>query len=559
MKVRFFRVALFSLSLLFVSCEADIDLHEISNEVTINPSIVFPLGYANIGIGDILASNNGDGLIEMNENEIYFQNTDSTELKFRDINLLKNAQELSTSFSPSPVNVITIPANTTVPSFSKSSLLNLGINTNPAVERIDSIKISSATFNFQLGVSSDLSSVKPSDIQLQLVFPGSKVKMVNGSNCSINFTPTSFNEEGDVVIKDFVINTSGNETGLPFEIKIGMKSGSSTLVLNPSSTINCKIKLSKLDFSVAFGYFEVDVISTKTLQRKVDLAKLMPDGMMMFSNPKVDIKVVSNIGTYLGFKVDYVKALVSTNPLIAPIFAWFNGHTTNSAIEVFDIPKIPGETVTMNMRTFDKDWGETNQLFNSPEKPDVFEYKYTSFIDKESIAKDPTPNFIIPNGFVKVYIKTTVPLQFNAGSFYEFHDSIDNLFTTIATALDKFSFTSIKATTLILNITNGLPATTKLTLNFIDLNGNEIPNDIQKNYTINAGVVDANGIVQSGQELKQTLSISITKDQLEAIRKADKIAYSLRVEGADINSSMHFTKQNFFDMKVGLFVNGTVQ
>jgi hypothetical protein len=91
----------------------------------------------------------------------------------------------------------------------------------------------------------------------------------------------------------------------------------------------------------------------------------------------------------------------------------------------------------------------------------------------------------------------------------------------------------------------------------VDSTGNEISSNLQKSYIINAGKVDANGVVLLEQET-QTLIISLANNQLSTIKKANKIEYSIRVEGGNIDSKIHFTLSDTFDVIYGLYAKGSL-
>lgn len=152
------------------------------------------------------------------------------------------------------------------------------------------------------------------------------------------------------------------------------------------------------------------------------------------------------------------------------------------------------------------------------------------------------------------YVKLDIYLK--SGSFYKYNDSILNIFKPIASNLDKYSLTNINSAALVLSITNGLPVKSVISLKFVDSLDVEIPTSFQKNYTIQSGKVDSQGLVQPGNETKQTLTISLTKDQLLTLRKAKKILYSVQIDGNTNDTNIQFTKNNTFDIKVGLFIKG---
>ena len=548
MSIRLLKTFFLSFSILFVSCEANIDLHNISGEVNLDPSLVVPLGGANVNLGDILAYNVPQKIFETNSTEINFQTFDSTEFKFPTINLLDNAPVLIKTLYISRSDVVTLPAKFNIPTISSDQDFNLGLNTHVATERIDSVKISSATLGIKVTVNN--LDIDPANLKFTLSFSDGKMRMLDGSASSFVFTPKAFNKTEDVNFSNFVMNTSGGANGIPLQIKLDAYTGGLPLTVGPNSKIDIEFKFNQLDWKVMYGKFDLSKIASAAEQVSVDLDKKLPNGVFKLSNPQIDISAVSNIGMKLGFRLDYLKAFSTTDT----VYAQFDGQKTFT--KYFDNkPKSPSDTAMIKLRTFDKDWGETNKLIEN--KPKILEYKFTAFSDTQN---DQTQSFITPDGNIKVFMKTTIPLQFSSGSYYQYNDTIRNVFQPIADTFAKFTVANIESTSLVLDITNGLPVKTELSIIMLDSLGNEInlSTNFNRNYEISAGKVDAKGIVQPGQETKQQLIISVTKDQLAEIRKANKIAYKVRIEGGDVNSNIYFTKSNTFNLKVGLFVKGNL-
>ncbi|MHB9140788.1 MAG: hypothetical protein ACYC25_02815 [Paludibacter sp.] len=544
--IKFSKVLLFSLILLFVSCEANIDLHNISPEISIDPDLVVPLGGASVNLGDILANNDSQHLFTNNTNEISFQSFDSTEFIFPVLNLTEIPPILTKTINLSPDAVVTFPANFDIPSIYSNQDFDLGLNKVVATERIDSIKIASATLGIKITVEN--LDIDPGNLKMTLSFSEGKLRMLDGSSSSFEFSPKAFNQTENVSFANFVMNTSGGANGIPLGIKLDANSGSLPLTVGPNSKINIEFTFNNLDWRVMYGKFDLSKIASTAQQIALDLDTKLPNGVFKLYNPQIDISAVSNIGMKLGFRLDYLKAFTTTDT----VYAQFDGTKTFTSF--FDNkPALPGDTATLRLRTFDKDWGQTDKLIAN--KPKTLEYKFTAFNDTQN---DNTQNFITPDGKIKVYLKTTIPFQFGAGSYYQFNDTINNIFKTLSDALNQFAVADIQSTSLVLNISNGLPVKTELSISMLDSLGNEInlSTDFTKYYEMNAGQVDVNGIVQKGKETNQQLIITVTKDQLTEIRKAKRIAYKVRVAGADINSNIYFTKSNTFNLKVGVFVNG---
>lgn len=546
--IKFSKIILFSLILFFVSCEANIDLLKISPEISIDPSLVVPLGGASVNLGEILSNNDSLHLFSNNTNEISFQSFDSSEFIFPVLNLTEIPPILTKTINMSPGGVVTFPANFDIPSIYSDQDFDLGLNKVVATERIDSIKITSATLGIKITVEN--LDINPKNLKMTLSFSEGKLRMLDGSSSSFEFTPKAFNQTENVDFANFVMNTSGGANGIPLGIKLDANSGSLPLTVGPNSKINIEFTFNKLDWRVMYGKFDLSKIASTAQQIALNLDTKLPKGVFKLYNPQIDISAVSNIGMKLGFRLDYLKAFTTADT----VYAQFDGAKTFT--KYFDNkPAFPGDTAMLKLRTFDRDWGQTDKLIAN--KPKTLEYKFTAFNDTVS---DHTQNFITPDGKIKVYLKTTIPLQFGAGSYYQFNDTIDNIFKTLADALNQFTVADIQSTSLVLNVSNGLPVKTELSISLLDSLGNEInpSTDFTKSYEINAGVVDANGIVQKGKETNQQLVITVSKDQLNEMRKATKIAYQVRVAGADINSNVYFTKSNTFNLKVGVFVNGKV-
>jgi len=555
-KLLFLALIFFSFAL--VSCEADIDLSNVSNEVSLHPYILIPMGDASFTLGQLLVDNDSEGNFEIgNDGELNYLSVDSLEFNLPDFNFTDNSQELIQVLNPSPFSIITIPSNTSIPGIIKDNAINLGINTNKNGDRIDSIKVKSATISVVINTSSDLKSINPSDLLFSLVFPNGKVRKLDGSTSVFSFSPLGFGLVYFINIQNFMINTSGGTNEIPVEIRIDIKNNKQPLILSPLSTITSIIKLSQLDYSVVYGNFKTNLNLPNPIKQKIGLDKDIPTGSFKFANPQVLISATSNVGTFMNIKIDYIKAFLSTNDNLFPVFANFNGIKSTT----FDLkrkPDYPGDTIKIKFPTLNKDWGATNKFFENESIPDVFEYNFSASVDSVLNKQIKSPSFIPSNAKIKVNIKTIIPLSFTKGSYYEVQDSILKINNIISEALDESLFKNITSTVLIMDITNGLPVKSTFSFALLDSIGKEIPTTIETKYIIDAGKVDANGLVQPGKETKQTLQIVLKNEQLEKIRNARILTYKVRIEGSDVNSNIHFTKLNTFDLKVGLYIKGDV-
>ncbi len=557
-KFPFFFILIFPF--LLNSCDADIDIHNITGNMSIHPEFIVPLGSANVTLGEMLTNYFPNGKIQLGPDnvEIYYVTEDSVEYDYKRLNFLENAHELSQSYYPAPNGVALIPPGGNLPVLQSNETLSLGVNSD-VVDRIDSVKVTSATMNLMLSVSSDLKNMDPSHFRVKLSFPKNQVRYQNGSPVSLYLSPLAFNQPVSMQLSDFIINTSDNLSGIPVLITIESTAGVLPLELTPNSAITCKLSFSEFNYSVAYGYFRPDQSTTFYLQRNMNLQKKLPDGVLKIVNPQMKIFVSSNIGSYLKFYINYIRAF-DVDKMNDADYAWFDNHTTNSTTAEIDIkPKVPGLCVSKQLRTLDKDWGETNQLFEDSIIPGMLEYKFSTSIDSEKAKADPTPGFITSDARIKVKIHTTFPFYLNSGSYYTFNDTITNIFKQVASTIDKFPPNSIDSLSLVLSVKNGLPVKANLKIMLIDSVGNELHTDIIKDYTLYAGTVDDNGVVQPGKEKNQIIIIKGSLSQLGVLRQAHGIAYRVVLDGQDLKSKIHIKATSTFELKAGFLVNTRIE
>jgi len=543
-----FLVAIFLSILILPSCMNDVDLTNISDKFQWNGSLAVPVGEATLTLEDLLAQLDSQNILITEGQEILYQDSDSIDFRFREIDLAQYSQSLVKSYNVSPI-VVTIPARTTFPTLSSNENIDLGLNNSPNEERVDSVVINSAVLSVKVTVENI--NINPGNLKLKLNFPIDKVHATNGSSVNISFTPTAFNQAENVTISNFVINTSGNATGIPLTLQLDITTGSLPVTVGPTSKVGIELKFTGFDYKVAYGFFTPAVIATKILTQDMDLPSFTDDGLFLFANPKAFLTVKSNIGEYLKFNVDYVKAYPKSNPS-QEVYASFNGSSSTFE-SMGNKPAAPGNWVVKQLRTLDKDYGSTDLLFGNENKPDVLEYKYSVGIDNS--INDPTPDFITPDGTIKVLYKIQIPLYLKPGSYYEFKDTLVDAGEDINSALEDVE---VNSGSIFLTVSNGLPVKGKLTLALKDSLGRDISTTFTKEYDIDAPQVDAEGYVVESGITPQKIEIALNNDQLNDFKNSKDIVYTFRIDSRDTESFIHFRKSDSFKVKLGLFVNGKV-
>ena len=547
-------VGIFISSVFFSSCMTDVDLTNLSSKVFLDESLVIPIGSSSISMEELLKTIGDQKVIGTAGNEIYFQKLDSTFFKFRDINLSQNSKALDISLPLSTKNQV-IPAGIIIPTATDiPETINLGLNTDPANEKIDSVKVATASFDIEVTIN-NVVGLNPNNLKFSLIFQGGKVRKLDGTSSTITLSPNVLGKANGT-INGFMLNTSGL-SGIPILLRMDPINSATPVTLSPTSEIKIKLKLNTLNYDVAYGFFQPSNVSSDSVRIPIDLSYI-PDAVLKFNNPRAVIDLESTIGTYLGFKIDYVKAF-NTIDSTQVIKASFNGN--ESKTYSLTKPKSIGKTVNQVI-ILDKDNGATDKLFSSIIPPNVLKYKFSSKVDLDSIAKDPTTNFITPDAYIKAMIKIQIPFYLNAGSSYKPTSIINNVKQNIDSVLKGIT---VDSAILVLKFTNSFPikVNCRMTLCKSNALNDTIANpSIQTYYNLKAPVVDAStGLVKSDGVSSETLQVKLNKYRIDELKQTKFIRCSLIIDGENTDDGkstkpIQITKQSKFEVKLGVFVKG---
>lgn len=549
-----------SLFFLFNSCISDVDLLHISNEIKIDQSLVLPIGEAKLTINDIFMRFGMPSGIDTLSNEIYYQNTSSTEYTFKPVNLTDSIKPFTKTLTPIAVPII-YPANFPITLPTVNDTLGLGINSNVAKQRIDILKLSSTTLDVSIDASPDIKTIPASDIKVEFVFNTTNLKIDNGINPS--FTPVVYGQKGQITMGNYTINPNGS-TKIPFSMNVTVKKQNIPINLGPTSKIYITLKFTDIVLSEAWGLFRFSINDSQTAQ--VNLASTFPNSFLRFESPTIDISATSNFGADLVFNLDYLRTYNSTNPAIFQA-AWFNDHTSNSTKQYLNGPTMIGTTATSSLTQFNNTNGEIDKLFDTNPYPNTIDFKYT-------VADNPLPsrttNFITADNKLKFDLKTRVKLSFKDGSNYSIKDTIRNVGQSLGTILD-----GVDSAVLVLNFANGLPvkAIYRMTFwkssanndtiesNVVNIKDESAIGTMFSRYQLNSPDINSDGTVKTGGIKTQTVQIGLSKNTIDELKKTKFIVYSVDlagdhtlVNGVQTTNPIHFTTKNSFGVKLGVFV-----
>lgn len=521
-----------------VSC-TEIDLSHLSDDIYLQQSLVAPLGETTIKVQDFIDGMNLQENIEQNADTINFISEVKNSYGFQNLNLSQPAISSLTL----PLPAATVAAQSTIYNSSGSQNINLGLDPASNSKRIDSISFSTLQYKVNVKVTDikdeNNNAISPSDINITLSFPN--IKTQNGSyplNQNVNYS--AFNIDANQTLNNVFFNSAG-KTGIPVNVQI--KSGSKKLIIGSSGNIEIKINFSTFAYNVAWGKFEPVALKENIVSVPLDMIKDATIGVR-FANPKVLMNVQSNIGAFLNYNINYVKAFAKDGS--ATQSALFG--TSTSTTEVIDvIPSVPGTFVQKSLQPLNKDYGHTDLLFDTDKKLDTLSYKFS--VNSTQIAGKTTTQFVVPDMKMKVDLKVSIPLYIKAGSSITYTDTLNN----VDLPSDK-----IQNCILIAKLTNSFPAKFNFKMKFADEQGHLIPcsfND--KIYTITSADVDNNGLVTKSTNTEIRLELS--KSDLDNLSSASKLIYSITMAGQTNQNAIQITANDFLQLKLGFYAKTGIE
>jgi hypothetical protein len=540
-----------------VSC-TEIDLTNISKDVNVQETLVLPIGEANITLGDLLSNVGSQDNVTFDSDSILLQVNDSNDIEAPTYDFQSNFNPTDLTFSPFPTNRVLNPPYT-FPAIGTTSSINTGLNTDITKQRVDSIRLK--TMSFSISLNSNM--LTADNYRFIVTFPGDRLKYQNGNSITIDAKPLFFNVPVNITLYNVVMYTTGTSAVLPIKADILVTPGNSSISVGPTSTIALKIDVKSLDFDVAFGLFDLQKVGAQPLEIPFDLKSSFASSMpnlslgLKLANPKIDLQLISNIGTYLKFNIENIKAYVKENPTVQ-VEANFNGSSTPPS-ETISRPEF-NKFVTYNFKQLNRVWGGTNLLFDLTKNYNMLSYKFTLQNDLDMINAHPDkPCFVKADTKIKTKFKVTIPLYFDKGTSITLIDTISDLGSKIKSNLKD---NTVDSAALILTVKNGIPLKLKFEItHFLDSLGNELPvSGFERTYSIEAPEVNSIGLSSYGSVnniAESHITLNILKNQVEEFKKLKNLIFKLTVEGKDANSAIQITKNNTLSVKAGLFVKGT--
>jgi len=519
------------LILFFSSCKEEIEINEIVDKFNGNQSLVIPLGGFDAEVSSIILNYFKDNrFVKIEGDNVYFSINDSSNFVFHYLSFIDKVQPLQVNSALTSSNV-TVQANTQK-LFQLNSEIDFGINQKPEYERIDSVIFNTVNFTIDLKDS----EIRPDDID-SIKISSEKISkpLVYRKNDLITSTKN---------IKVFP-QTDGK---VPVQINIYYKS-TQTKTITSQTLFALNLRFNQLNFDVAYGYFKPSVLQRQVLTRRLVWNDFLRNSLLRFSNPKIDVQIRTNVGANLRFEFDSVLATFSDH---SKVYAEFDGKRTMSE-NIGLKPANPGEEITYNLRTFDNEYGKTWLLFDKTDKPDSLIYAYGASLNDEAYLRDKKPDFLLPDAKVHVKIQAKLPFQLNELSNYLYIDSVNEINRGLASQIKEIKYGNIDSVFLVLQIKNSLPVSAMIKFEYLDFESKKIGTDVQNEFQIEAGRVDASGKVV--EAFNNEISILLTKNQFETLRnRLDKLLVQIKFAGKNESAKIFITTHDKISLNAGIFL-----
>lgn len=533
------------------ACTVDVDWESKLNNIKLDQSLVVPIGETEITINDLLNKADTVEFLDYNAgNDIYFSITDSVDWDFQPVTVLGNVDYIQQSIPVQgfPIDnngFMEIPATLQIP---------LGINNDLTKQRIDSSYINSAIMNMR--VSAENLNINPSDVQISMNFPTNRLHFQYGTVNKIDYSPQHFNTEEEKSISAFKFFLPNVATTIPVNCIIKLHVGNT--VINSQSKITFETKFKSMNHAYSYGYFPPDPTFINLIMgyvQQLDISKLIDIidkfGSFRIAEPVINFEVKNYMGVKL--KMDFVNLLAykKNDPTFDTIYAQFNGSRERTEL-ISPLPQIGSlPSVTKFVMSHEAENGDIDQFFNKAKLPDHFRFKININNARTESETRTNPDFITNRHRINVKFNLRFPLKFNAGSWVNIKDTIDNI------KLDSlFSSDKIQKAVLVLRITNKLPIGCKIDATFLDEKNKALPITLITSTNIKAPLLDQNGSVIQDQIFEPSyFYVSFDNSQIASIRKIKRIAINVRMDKEDDNP-INFQKNSGLKVNFGAFIQG---
>ena len=500
-----------------------------------NPNLAVPLAYANFGVYDILALQDSNDLIVIDNASGAIALVYKGEIVSFDAQSIVRVddQNHQANLSLADLNMVAIPAlNGTI---ATNNTEEVSFNTNTGVE-LHSVKFKQGAMS--LNVSTELKH----DITVVFTFPGFKINGVPITRTvNLNYTgsipqASSVNVNLANMVADFTV---GNTTFNEFEVDIQTTVTGTGENVTGTENISVGFNFSNLAFENAIGDFGQQNLGISEDTILLRLFETATQGHFELINPKIKFIVDNSFGFPVDIHFANMKSINVSTGQEYPLTGFPSVFSVNS-------PAAMGQTATSTLELNTSNTANLSTVISPVPKYFYFEADALS-----NPGGNASPlNFIEDDSKFRVRTEIELPLEGLAYGF-ELRDTVDFNFNENISAVQSIMFR--------INVDNGFPVDFKTQLVFLDANYNPLfnlfttPEDVVK-----SALVDNTGKVN--QHTKKITDAALNEAQISLLPNARYVLVNgvAQTLNATTGQIVKFYDSYRLGLKIGMQVQGNV-
>ena len=485
MKQRFNELSLVVfLACALLACDPKIDFDNIDPSVKTEMGIALPVGEFGITLGDLIPTN--EGMLSVNENGVYQLSAGfdfSQTIDDIDVSQFAATKE-ETLFISESLNLPAIIGPLTLPLEFELKMGMDGVNQTLQDERIDSMRLTSATLIANIDQNFGLSA---NHIQKAELILSDDFHRAAGNTIDLPFT--SFNTPTNIVLDNFSINFLKDTTlpasddnvkdtiTLTLRLTLNLAAGEMiTLNTNSKFTVNVTVRIN--DYEAVYGRLvsntEVGIQDCLELSEMWEGFSNLQNFHLNLYDPTIAFDLTTSIGTPIRFHLTEFKSENQDGTEVR--YAQFNG-SNEYEVSLPNYVKVTDsyDQTATNTIVFNRENGNIGRLFgNSPAR-----FCYNLGIIPEARNGSDQQRIVKGRNFFQATVKMTLPFAFDEGVSLEYKDTIPVDFSAVNldSLLEEVEFidnVEIRQLHLLLGLQNTLPFDVDASFAFLNANQQDL-------------------------------------------------------------------------------------
>ena len=467
-----------------LACDPKIDFDNIDPSVKAEMGIALPVGEFGITLGDLIPTN--EGMLSVNENGVYQLSAGfdfSQTIDDIDVSQFAATKE-ETLFISESLNLPAIIGPLTLPLEFELKMGMDGVNQALQDERIDSMRLTSATLEASIDQNFGLSA---NHIQKAELILSDDFHRAAGNTIDLPFT--SFNTPTNIVLDNFSINFLKDPTlpasddnvkdtiTLTLRLTLNLAAGEMiTLNTNSKFTVNVTVRIN--DYEAVYGRLvsntEVGIQDCLELSEMWEGFSNLQNFHLNLYDPTIAFDLTTSIGTPIRFHLTELKSENQDGTDIR--YAQFNG-SNEYEVSLPNYVKVTDsyDQTATNTIVFNRENGNIGRLFEI--SPYRFCYNL-GFIPEARNGSD-QQRIVKGRNFFQATVKMALPFAFDEGVSLEYKDTIPVDFSAVNldSLLEEVEFidnVEIRQLHLLLGLQNTLPFDVDASFAFLNANQQDL-------------------------------------------------------------------------------------